>query len=228
MSLPFGTVYVRDATLADVKRALEELMADAARRPTSERGLEPTPDLVTSAKPVRSFALLPPENDWTTIVEDGHPVDDGGVAEGISDILRVETVALTYDEPDGSWSYTRYWEGQPLEAGGADDEDFDVSAREFVDDHALPHFGVYYEEVAAAADRTAPSLAGALEITSDMRPRLPIGSEVVTYVREAGAKKLTWCSERASASSEFRVVFRASGSEPRRRGRLDARARRVI
>jgi len=181
--MQFGTVYVRDTTLGDVKRALEALMADTARQPTSERGLEPTPDPVTSAKPVRSFALLPPENDWTTVIEDGHPVDDGGVAEGISDILQAETVALTYDEQDGSWSYTRYWEGQPLEAGGADDEEFDVSAREFVGDQALPHFGVYYEEVAAAADRTAPSLAGALEIIGDIRPRLPIGSEVVTYVR---------------------------------------------
>ena len=183
MSLQFGTVYVHDATLTDVQHALEELMTDASRQPTQERGLEPTPDPVTSAKRVRSFALLPPENGWTTVLEDGHPTDDGGIAEGISDILQVETLALTYDEPEGAWSYTRYWEGQPLEAGGADDEDFDVSVREFVDDQALPHFGVYYEEVAAAADRSAPSLAGALEILGDIRPRLPIGSEVVTYVR---------------------------------------------
>ena len=89
MSLQFGTVYVHDATLTDVQHALEELMTDASRQPTQERGLEPTPDPVTSAKRVRSFALLPPENGWTTVLEDGHPTDDGGIAEGISDVLQV-------------------------------------------------------------------------------------------------------------------------------------------
>ena len=183
VSLQFGTVYVRDTPLADVERALKELMADTSREPTRERGLEPTPDLTTAAKRVRSFALLPPENDWTTVIEDGHPLDDGGVAEGISDILGAETLAIAYDEEDGSWSYTRYWEGQPLEAGGAQDDNYDVSGREFVEDQALPHFGVYYEEVAAAADRSAPSLAGATEVIGSIRPRLPIGSEIVTFVR---------------------------------------------
>jgi hypothetical protein len=187
MALDFGTVYVRDTPLGEVGRALEELMADNARVPTGERGLEPTPDIVTSAKRVRSFALLPEEDGWTTVIEDGHPIDDGGVAEGLSDILQVETLAFTYTDAEGAWTFTRYLEGQPLEAGGTDDEDFDVSAREFVELHALPHFGVYYEEVAAAADASAPSLAGSLEIVSDIRPRLPIGTEVVTYVRQGRA-----------------------------------------
>jgi hypothetical protein len=184
MSLEFGTVYVRDTPLHEVHRALDEVMGDTARVPTQERGLEPTPDPVTSAKRVRSFALLPEENGWTTVIEDGHPIDDGGVAEGLSDILQVETLTLTYSDPDGAWTYTRHLEGQPLEAGGADDEDFDASVHEFVDGQALPHFGVYYEEVAAAADSSAPSLAGA-EIVGDIRPRLPIGTEIVTYVRAA-------------------------------------------
>jgi hypothetical protein len=187
MALDFGTVYVRDTPLGEVRRALEELMADHARVPTGERGLEPTPDLVTSAKRVRSFALLPEEDGWTTVIEDGHPIDDGGVAEGLSDILQAEVLALTYSDTEGSWTFTRYLEGQPLEAGGADDQDFDVTAREFVEHQALPHFGVYYEEVAAAADPSAPSLAGSLEIVSDIRPRLPIGTEVVTYVRQGRA-----------------------------------------
>ena len=182
MSLDFGTVYVRDAALADVRRGLEELMAESAHAPTEERGLEPTPDPVTSAKRVRSFALLPQEDGWTTVVEDGHAKDDGGVAEGLSDILQTETLSFTYSDHDSDWGFTRYWEGQPLEAGGAEDEDFDVSARDFVDAQQLPHFGVYYEEVAAAADRSAPSLAGSTEIVGDIRPRLPIGTEVVTYV----------------------------------------------
>ncbi|HZV79654.1 MAG TPA: hypothetical protein VFF60_08560 [Candidatus Binatus sp.] len=188
MSFDFGTVYVRDAPLADVVHALDELMAESAHLPTRERGLEPTPDTVTSSKRVRSFALLPLEDGWTTVVEDGHGKDDGGVAEGLSDILQTETLALTYSDVEGEWTFTRYWEGQPLEAGGADDEDFDVSAREFIDAQSLPHFGVYYEEVAAAADRDAPSLSGSLEIVGDIRPRVPIGTEVVTYVRGAPLK----------------------------------------
>jgi hypothetical protein len=183
MALDFGIVYVRDTPLGEVRRALEELMADSARVPTGERGLEPTPDTVTSAKRVRSFALLPEEDGWTTVIEDGHPIDDGGVAEGLSDILQAEALALTYSDTEGGWTFTRYLEGQPLEAGGADDADFDVSAREFVEHHALPHFGVYYEEVAAAADPSAPSLAGSLEIVGNIRPRLPIGTEIVTFLR---------------------------------------------
>jgi hypothetical protein len=183
MALDFGTVYVRDTPVGEVRRALEELMSEHARVPTVERGLEPTPDVVTSAKAVRSFALLPEEDGWTTVVEDGHPTDDGGVAEGLSDILQSETLALTYSDTEGGWTFTRYWEGQPLEAGGADDKDFDVSAHEFVDNQGLPHFGVYYEEVAAAADSTAPALAGSLEIVGDIRPRLPIGTEVMTFLR---------------------------------------------
>lgn len=183
MALHFGTVYVRDTPLGEVSRALDELMADNSREPTAERGLEPTPDAVTSSKRVRSFALMPEEDGWTTVLEDGHPTDDGGLAEGLSDILQAETLDVTYSDTDGGWTFTRYWEGQPLEAGGADDEDFDVSAREFVEQQALPHFGVYYEEVAAAADPSAPALAGSLEIVGDIRPRLPIGTEVVTFTQ---------------------------------------------
>ncbi|MBV8170915.1 MAG: hypothetical protein JO219_03180 [Candidatus Eremiobacteraeota bacterium] len=185
MSFDFGTVYVRDTPLGEVVRALDELMAESAHLPTRERGLEPTPDAVTSAKRIRSFALLPLEDDWTTVIEDGHARDDGGVAEGLSDILQTETLAFTYSDVEGEWTFTRYWEGQPLEAGGADDEDFDVSAREFIDSQSLPHFGVYYEEVAAAADGDAPSLSGSLEVVGDIRPRVPMGTEVVTYVRNA-------------------------------------------
>ena len=187
----FGTVYVRDASLEKVRAALEELMADSGRTPTHERGLEPTPDTVTSAKRVRSFALLPEEDSWTTVIEDGHPTDDGGIAEGLSDILQAETLAVSYSDTDGSWSFTRYWEGQPLEAGGADDADFDVSAREFVDGQGLPNFGVYYEEVAAAADHSAPALAGSTEIVGEIRPRLPIGTEIVTYVGKPPRKVAT-------------------------------------
>lgn len=183
MSFNFNTVYVRSAGLHDVRRALDELMADAGYAETQERGLEATPDIVTSGKRVRSFALLPQEDEWTTVIEDGHSLDDGGVAEGISDILQAETLVLTYSDADGAWTYTRYWEGQPLEAGGAEDEDFDVSAQEFIASSALPHFGVYYEEVAAAADLTAPSLAGSLGIVGEIRPRLPIGTEIVTFVK---------------------------------------------
>jgi hypothetical protein len=181
VSFDFGTVYVKDVPLHEVRSALDELMVDATRTPTQERGLEPTPDPVTSSKRIRSFALLPQEDDWTTVIEDGHPLDDGGVAEGLSDILKAETLALTYSDETGGWTYTRYWEGHPLEAGGADDTDYDVSAREFVDTNALPHFGVYYEEVAAASDRNAPALAGAV-LVGDIRPRLPIGTEIATYV----------------------------------------------
>ena len=113
MALHFGTVYVRGAPLGEVGRALEELMADNSLAPTGERGLEPTPDPVTQAKRVRSFALLPEEDGWTTVIEDGHPTDDGGVAEGLSDILQTEVLDFTYSDTDGEWTFTRYWEGQP-------------------------------------------------------------------------------------------------------------------
>lgn len=178
----FGTVYVKDATLQRVWGALEELMAESEREPTTQRGLEPTPDTSAAAKRVRSFAIFPEEDGWIAVLEDGHAYDDGGIAEGLSDILQTETLQLSYSDADGHWSYTRYWEGQPLEAGGADDDDYDVSAAEFVRSQALPHFGVYYEEVAAAAGESAPALAGA-EITGTIRPRLPIGTEVVTFLR---------------------------------------------
>ena len=180
----FGTVYVKDEPLAHVREAIEELMQESGREPTAERGLEPTPERSVSSKRVRSFAIFPEENGWTAIVEDGHGPDDGGIAEGVSDILQAEVLALAYSDAEGYWSYTRYCEGQPLEAGGADDADFDVSAADFVASSSLPHFGVYYEEVAAAAGDTAPALAGS-EITGNIRPRLPIGTEVVTFVRRS-------------------------------------------
>ncbi len=178
----FGTVYVKDASLARVRTALAEFMAETARVPTAERGLEPTPDLSVASKIVRSFAIFPEEDGWTAVMEDGHAVDDGGVAEGLSEILQTEVVHLAYSDSEGYWSYTRFWEGQPLEAGGADDSDYDVSAADFVAQQSLPHFGVYYEEVAAAAGENAPALAGA-EIAGSIHPRLPIGTEVVTYLR---------------------------------------------
>lgn len=186
MALQFGSVYVQGRTFGEVRDALIELMAETERVEVKARGLEPTPDDTTWAKKVRSFALLPAEGDWITVLEDGHPIDDGGVAEGLSDLLRAEVIHFVYDEFDGRWTYESYWEGQPLESGGADDEDFDVSAAEFVDSRSLPHFGVYYEEVAAAAGEAQPVLAGALGYIGAILARVPMGTEVLTF-RRVGA-----------------------------------------
>lgn len=187
MSLHFSTVYVRDVRLPHVRDALVELMSETERLPTHERGLDPTPDSCTAHKRVRSFALLPEHDGWVAILEDGHALDDGGVAEGLSELLQAETMLFAYSDGDGMWSYTKYWEGQPLEAGGADDEDFDATAIEFVDAQGLPHFGVYYEEVAAAAGGDAPSLAGSLAVLGDIIPKVPIGTEVLTFQRPGRA-----------------------------------------
>ena len=183
MAFRFGSVYVRERSFGEVCDALTGLMAETDRRPTDERGLEPTPDDTTSAKAVRSFAVLPAEDDWITIVEDGHPVDDGGVAEGLSDLLAAEVIHFAYDDGSGSWSFESYWEGQPLESGGADDDDYDVSANEFISNRSLPHFGVYYEEVAAAAGEAQPVLAGALGFVGAIVARVPMGTEVLTFRR---------------------------------------------
>lgn len=188
MGFHFGTVYVREVSLSKLSRALEDLMAENDRLPTGERGLEPTPDECTEAKRVRSFALLPEEDGWSAVLEDNHPLDDGGVAEGLSDLLQVETLHLVYSDDDASWSYTRYWEGQPLEAGGTDDEDYDVSAMEFVQSQALPYFGVYYEEVAATADVAAPALASSLVLSGDLNVHLPLGTEIRTFMRRPRQK----------------------------------------
>ena len=177
----FGSVYVRDMPLARVGDALRELMAESDRLPCFERGIEPTPNTCTCAKLVRSFALLPQENGWIAVLEDGHALDDGGVAEGLSDLLLAEALHLSYSDEAGGWGYERYCEGQPLESGGSHDADFDVSAFEFVAAQGLPHFGVYYEEVAAAAAADAPSLAGSLHLAGDIHPRLPIGTEILTF-----------------------------------------------
>jgi hypothetical protein len=183
MGFNFGTVYVKHKALGEVRDALVDLMAESARVPVRERGLEPTPDDVTTAKAVRSFALMPVEDDWVAVLEDNHPFDDGGVAEGLSDILQTEAIHLQYSDDEGAWSYELYWEGQPLEAGGADDEDFDVSAMDFVANRSLPHFGVYYEEVAAAAGEGQPALAGSLGFAGDIVPRVPMGTEILTFAR---------------------------------------------
>ena len=183
MALRFGLVYVRERAFGEVRDALVDLMAETERVPVTVRGLEPTPDDATSAKKVRSFALLPAENDWIAVLEDGHPLDDGGVAEGLSDLLQAEVIHFRYDDEDGSWSYESYWEGQPLESGGADDEDYDVSAQDFIDHRELPHFGVYYEEVAAAAGEAQPVLAGALGYIGAIVARVPMGTEVLTFKR---------------------------------------------
>jgi len=97
--------------------------------------------------------------------------------------LAGEVLHFAYSDSNGGWSFARYWEGQPLEGGGSEDANFDVSAMEFVDAQALPHFGVYYEEVAAAAGPDAPALAGSLAIVGEIRPRLPIGTEIRTFQR---------------------------------------------
>lgn len=185
MSFKFGSVYVKERQFADVQDALVELMAESDRLPVNDRGIEPTPDETTSAKLVRSFALLPSEDDWVTVVEDGHPLDDGGVAEGLSDLLHAEVIHLSYDDDEGAWSYETYWEGQPLESGGAEDEDFDVSAAEFVRTRSLPHFGVYYEEVAAAAGEMQP-VVGSPHFVGSIVARVPMGTEVMTF-RRGGA-----------------------------------------
>lgn len=185
MAFNFGTVYVKGRTFAEVRDALVELMAESDRAAVRDRGLEATPDPTTSEKPVRSFALLPVEEDWIAVLEDGHPIDDGGIAEGLSDLLQAEAIHFVYSDDDGFWSYALYWEGQPLESGGAEDEDFDVSAAEFVDARALPHFGVYYEEVAAAAGEAQPVLADTLAVFGAIVPRVPMGTEIMTFQRPA-------------------------------------------
>jgi hypothetical protein len=179
----FGTVYVRGHTTRTVLRALDELMGESEHEVVDERGLDPTPDEVTYEKVVRSFAVLPPYNDWVAVMEDGHSLDDGGVAEGLSDILRCEALHVAYSDPEARWEFAWSVDGQPVEAGGADDTDYDVSAMDFTETHALPHFGVYYEEVAAAADHEAPALAGSLTVVGDIRPLAPIGTEIRTYRR---------------------------------------------
>lgn len=184
----FSTVYVRDRAVGDVRQALTDLMAESDRLQVHERGIEPTPDEVVTAKRVRSFALLPQEDGWIAVLEDGHSVDDGGVAEGLSDILGTETLHFAYSDGDKFWSFEYYAEGQPLESGGAEDEDFDVSAAEFVASRALPHFGVCYEEVAAAAPESDPVLAGSTIVFGAIVPRVPMGTEVLTFERSASAK----------------------------------------
>jgi len=179
----FSTVYVHDVPIARVRGALVELMGETERVPTNERGLEPDSDSYTAHKRVRSFALMPEHDGWVAILEDGHALDDGGVAEGLSELLHAETMLLVYSDSDALWSFTRYWEGQPLEAGGSDGDDFDAEALEFIDQNMLPHFGVYYEEVAAAAGGDAPALAGSLSVVGDIIPRVPIGTEVLTFQR---------------------------------------------
>jgi hypothetical protein len=181
--LHFSTVYVRDVSAERVRAALVGLMEETEHQVTYERGLEPTPDEHAAFKPVRSFVVLPEQDGWVTILEDGHPLDDGGLGEGLSDILRAEVVVLSYSDRDGAWSFTKYWEGQPLEAGGSENEDYDVLAMDFVEAQRLPYFGVYYEEVAAALGGNAPALAGALEIAGDIVPRVPLGTEVLTFRR---------------------------------------------
>jgi hypothetical protein len=179
----FGTVYVRDRTMRDVLRALEELMEESEHERLDERGLEPTPDEVTTEKIVRSFAVLPAHGDWITVLEDGHSFDDGGVAEGLSDLLQTEAVHLAYSDRDAHWHYERFMDGHALESGGADDLDYDVTALDFVEHNELPHFGVYYEEVAAAAGPDATALSGSLEVIGDIRPTVPIGTEIRTFRR---------------------------------------------
>jgi hypothetical protein len=183
MGFHFSTVYIHEATLAQARDGLIELMSETERLPTHERGLEPTPDTCTAHKRVRSFALMPEQDGWVAILEDGQSLDDGGLAEGLSELLQAETMQLAYSDAEGLWSFTKYWEGQPLEAGGFDGEDFDATAIEFVDQNALPYFGVCYEEVAAAAGGDAPALAGALSIEGVVIPKVPIGAEVLTFRR---------------------------------------------
>jgi hypothetical protein len=186
MGFDFGTVYVRSRSLGDVREALVELMAENDRIEIRERGVEPTPEDTPALKAVRSFALMPVDDDWVTVLEDGHSLDDGGVAEGLSDLLQAESLHFAYSDADGFWSYEMYWEGQPLESGGAEDTDYDVSATAFAESRSLPHFGVYYEEVAAAAGEAQPVVAGALGFFGAIVPRVPMGTEVVTFKRPGG------------------------------------------
>jgi hypothetical protein len=179
----FSSVYVRDVDAVRVRAAIVELMGESERVQTHERGLEPTPDASTAHKRIRSFALIPEQDGWVTVLEDSQSLDDGGLAEGLSEILQAETLLLAYSDTDGAWSFTRYWEGQPLEAGGSEGDDFDALALEFVEAQDLPNFGVYYEEVAAAAGPEAPSLAGALGFVGEIIAKVPIGTEVLTFRR---------------------------------------------
>jgi hypothetical protein len=179
----FSTVYVHERDFKEVREALIELMAETERVPVRGRGIEPTPDEIASAKLVRSFALLPADDRWITVLEDGHPLDDGGIAEGLSDILGAEVLHFTYSDTGGYYGFEYYWEGQPLEAGGADDEDYDLAAGDFIESRSLPHFGVYYEEVAAAAGDGQPAVAGALGFAGAIVPRVPIGTEIMTFRR---------------------------------------------
>ncbi len=183
MGLHFSTVYVREVSLPRIRRAIFDLMSESERIPILERGLEPTPDSCTAHKHVRSFALMPEQDGWVAVLEDGHSLDDGGLAEGLSDVLQAETLLFAYSVDESAWSFTKYWEGQPLEAGGSDDVDFDAAAMEFVGSTVLPHFGIYYEEVAAAAGGDAPSLAGSTAIFGEIMLRVPLGTEVLTFQR---------------------------------------------
>ena len=183
MGFEFGTVYVKGTTFGQVRDALAELMAETDRVAVLERGVEPTPDDTPTAKAVRSFAVLPPEDDWITVLEDGHGYDDGGIAEGLSDLLGTEALHLAYSDENGFWSFEMYWEGQPLESGGAEDEDFDISGSAFVESRRLPHFGLCYEEVAAAAGEAQPVLSGSLGFAGTIVPRVPMGTEIHTFRR---------------------------------------------
>ncbi|HLJ83341.1 MAG TPA: hypothetical protein VKT51_04075 [Candidatus Eremiobacteraceae bacterium] len=183
VGMHFGAVFVRSSSIRRVIGALEQLMDESDRARTQERGLEPTPDDVTVEKIVRSFAVLPEEDDWISVLEDGHSLDDGGVAEGLSEILQTETLHFTYSDAQKAWSFTRYVDGQPLDAGGAEDRDYDVSAMQFLEQNSVPHFGVYYEEIAASAGPDAPALEGSLEILGDISIRPPMGTEIVTFRR---------------------------------------------
>jgi hypothetical protein len=185
IGMHFGAVYVRDAPMRRVIEALEQLMDESDRERTLERGLEPTLDEVSAEKSVRSFAVLPEEAEWIAILEDGHSLDDGGVAEGLSEILQTESLHFTYSDAQSQWSFTRFVDGQPLDAGGAEDRDYDVSAMQFIEQNAMPHFGVYYEEIAASAGPDAPALEGSLEIFGDLSIRPPIGTEILTFIRRS-------------------------------------------
>src|ERR1700737_3811112 len=88
----FSTVYVHDVSFHRVRGALVELMSETERVPTNERGLEPDADNYTAHKRVRSFAVLPEHDGWVAILEDGHALDDGGVAEGLSELLLAGTM----------------------------------------------------------------------------------------------------------------------------------------
>jgi hypothetical protein len=183
MGFHFSTVYVRDVDASQVREALIELMGESERVRISERGLEPTPDASTAHKRIRSFALMPEQDGWVALMEDSQSLDDGGLAEGLSELLQAETLLFTYSDEQGEWSFIKYWEGQPLEAGGSEDDDFDATALDFIESQALPHFGVYYEEIAAAAGLEAPSLAGSLGFVGEIVAKIPIGAEVLTFLR---------------------------------------------